>query len=153
MAGGFQVQCPDCGHEWSVATAWCKIGPGILMEPHNRAELYCPRCCLEVSYPKVIERKVWKGWYDDLTACPDSPPRFIRDVATQINACVDQANWYTSTKVQLCRVSCPMCEKPMEPLRDGDYRLECPRCGGRSTLLTHIESFISGLQGVPEGFT
>src|SRR5260370_440591 len=153
MAMGFRVRCPDCGHEFSGALARCRVGPGSpLVEPHNRAELFCPRCYLELEFPKVIERKVWKPWYDEFAAKLKGEARFLRTVTDQINACLASAGWYTSTEIRLTGIACPNCQKPMAPSCDAGNRLACPRCGGRSTVLTEAESFISGLQGTPDGF-
>jgi DNA-directed RNA polymerase subunit RPC12/RpoP len=153
MTAGFRVQCPDCGHKFGGAVAWCRIGPGSLLEQHNRGMLFCPRCYLELTFPKVIERKVWKRWYRDFTADLQGRSPFLVAVAGQIDACVASAGWYTSTEVRLTGIKCPRCERPMEPGRDTDARLVCPRCGGRSTVLTKFDSHICGLQSAPDGFT
>jgi hypothetical protein len=133
--------------------ATCRIGPGSLLERHNIAQLYCPRCYLELDFPKVIERKVWKLWYDEFSPRLKGQVGFLRTVIDQINVGVASAGWYVSTEVRLTGILCPQCNSPMEPGCDTGNRLVCPKCGGRSTVLSEVDSFISGLQGVPEGFS
>ena len=153
MAAGFRVQGPDCGHKFGGAVATCRIGPGSLLERHNIAQLYCPRCYLELDFPKVIERKVWKLWYDEFSSRLKGQAGFLRTVIDQINVGAASAGWYMSTEVRLTGILCPQCNGRMEPGCDTGNRLVCPQCGGRSTVLSEVDSFISGLQGVPEGFS
>ena len=143
MAWGFRIACPDCRHEWEGIEVAFLMGPLSTSEPGNTQSRFCPRCYYRLLLPRTIDRASWRRWYKDFLTSDVAQVPFFRQIAGLLDASLSAAAWYSPVVVHLGAVNCPRCSLPMEDGSESGDRLDCPRCGSRSAVLSEYESHVS----------
>lgn len=153
MAGGFGADCPDCGHHWEGIEASFRIGLGsVMFQGETECNLFCPRCYYRLYYPRQMERKAWKRWYERFIQEFPFRSGWLVSLLTRIDASFESAGWYQLRPFDPGEVTCPGCSVPMIHGAISGDRLICPRCGSNAPVLTGLATFVE--LGLDEtGFT
>lgn len=143
MAGGFEADCPECGHHWEGIEASMRIGTASLVSPEDtECSRFCPRCYYRLYYPTAMERRSWKRWYEGFLRQSPIRSGWLVSLLARIDASFESAGWYQQKELDLGEVTCPGCGGVMaQGVASGD-RLICPRCGSDTPVLTGFTSLI-----------
>lgn len=153
MAHGFEADCPDCGHHWEGIEASFRIGfPSNASDPDkDEGSLFCPHCNYRIYYPRLMERKSWKRWYDRFLGRFPFRSGWMLALLARIDASFESVGWYQFRPFDPGEVTCPECGAPMVHGAVGGDRIICPRCGSNAPVLTGFAFVELGLD--ENGFT
>lgn len=154
MASGFEADCPDCGHHWEGVQATFRIGlwSNESEDDGGQNSLFCPRCYYRLCYPRLMDRKSWRRWYERFVRQFPFRSGWLLSLLARIDASFESAAWYQLKPFDPGEVTCPGCSMPMVPAAVGKDRLICPRCSSNAPVLTGFTTFVE--MGLDEtGFT
>jgi len=145
MAGGFETDCPDCGHHWEGVLDSLRIGPSFWYGEslRNGRNLFCPRCCHQLYYPTSIDRTSWRKWHEQVLASIAGDPtshEWLRSLLDRIDNAFASKPWYVPSHVNLANVRCPDCSDVMISVDERPHPLICPACGSDRPRLPGLTS-------------
>ena len=145
MAGGFEIQCPNCDHKWGGVNHTIRIEPPFLGDTVERHSLICPACFTGASYPKRIEPIHWMRYVSNLPEnfCDGG---FVRRVCNAINESLNGRTGYCLFTTPVIDIQCPDYNSNMI---EGDIEcveLRCPNCREAGARFNGFNSLVSVLR-------
>src|SRR5215471_1577576 len=115
MPGEFRGRCSDCGHEWNALEFSVSTGEIDYRKPDTYCCYFCPKCCVHLNVPRLIDANSWQRWLA-AHAADVRDSRLVSVACARISATpTSNRTIYSPKEIDISPLTCPECNENMPP--------------------------------------